>query len=158
MKLRLVAVVGLTIVSVQPALAQQTMKCDGPPDACRQLADFAAGWDAAFNKHDAVALAALYTPDAIIVSEEAIVHGREAIEKMWTDAFYAGWSSILNTVDQAQVVGDMAWWVGDWSATGPGPNHSTQPFQGKWGEVLVRDGGAWKIRMNTSNTMKTAAQ
>jgi ketosteroid isomerase-like protein len=41
----------------------------------------------AFNKNDAAALAALFTEDAIFVSDRGPVNGRQAIEKFWADEF-----------------------------------------------------------------------
>ena len=44
-------------------------------------------YDEAFNKNDAAALAALYTEDAVVVTDTGPIYGREAIEKYFADVF-----------------------------------------------------------------------
>jgi uncharacterized protein (TIGR02246 family) len=44
-------------------------------------------YDEAFNNGDAVALAATYTEDGILVHDAGPVYGREAIEKYYSDLF-----------------------------------------------------------------------
>jgi ketosteroid isomerase-like protein len=44
-------------------------------------------FDEAFNKHDASAVAAFYTANAIQTTPVGVFSGREAIEKFFTDLF-----------------------------------------------------------------------
>src|SRR5689334_7466526 len=88
MKLHLLAAASLAIGLAVPALAKEKIgPCTGPEDACRQIADATKAEELAFNKKDAAAVAALYTQDAVYVTEGPDVSGRDAIEKTYTDAF-----------------------------------------------------------------------
>jgi uncharacterized protein (TIGR02246 family) len=158
MKLRLL-VTGLAIGFVTPAVAQEkTGTCTGPQETCLQIVNLIKSYDDAFNKKDAAALGAVFTPDAVEMWEGPMLSGREAIEKFHADGFKAGWSNVVVNVIQMHAAGDMTWAVGDWSDTGPGPNTTTQPYHGNWGGVWVHNGGAWKLRMLTTNTIETAPQ
>jgi ketosteroid isomerase-like protein len=45
----------------------------------QQLVAYDKSYDEAMNKNDAVALAALYTKDAVLVNDTGVIYGREAI-------------------------------------------------------------------------------
>ncbi len=153
---RLLTVASLAIGFATPALAQEkSAACDGPQDACQQIVSIPKKWEAAFNKKDAAGAAALYAQDAILVPEGPIVSGREAIQKFWSAAIQAGFSDAVVNTDQVRVAGDVAWGAGDWRETGPGPNHATQPFHGKWGAVFTRDGGTWGLSLDAVNTIES---
>jgi uncharacterized protein (TIGR02246 family) len=53
----------------------------------QQLAAFVKKFDEAKNTNDAAAMAALFTEDAIIVTDTGPIYGREAIEKYHEEAF-----------------------------------------------------------------------
>ena len=130
------------------------MKCDGAQDACQQIADIARKYDEALNKRDAAAIAALYTPDAVLVTEGPTLQGPDAIEKSLAGAFKAGVIGKHATeIDQVHVQGNLAWAIGSWSDTGP--SNGSHPMHGNWGGVIVPEGGNWKIRMLTVNTIET---
>lgn len=155
MKLRLLAAAGLAIGFVVPALAQEKMgPCTGPEDACRQVANLVKSYNVAFNKQDAAAVAALYTQDAVYATEGPIISGRDAIEKFYADGFKAGFSNMMANMSESHIMGESAWGVGDWSATGPGPNHTTQPYHGNWVNLFVHNGSTWKIRLDTYNVIE----
>ena len=154
MRASLLVSIGLVSIFAIPVGAQPI--CDGPQDTCRALVDLTAKYSAAFNKNDAVALAALYTSDAVIVGEAPIASGREAIEKSFAGLFKGGGvSNHMASVIQVHVIGDMAWRFGDWSWMGPGANHATQKYHGYWSTVNQREGGDWKIREETWNAIET---
>jgi uncharacterized protein (TIGR02246 family) len=143
MKRRLLfALAGLAIGLTMPALAQ--LKESAPSEQDRQQIDAqAARYAEAANRHDAAAIAALFTEDGVFVSPDGILSGRPAIEKLYRDTFNAGPVSdtaIKNT--ELHVLGDLAWAVGQW-------RNNTQ--QGHWGLVDERRGGAWQIRMLSFN-------
>ena len=105
--------------------------------------------DSAQDRHDAAAIAALFTEGGVIVSPEGILSGRQAIEKFYRDTFNAAavsGSAIKTT--ELHVAGDLAWAVGQW-------RNNTQ--QGNWGSVDERRGGAWQLRMLTFNVTPAAA-
>jgi ketosteroid isomerase-like protein len=83
MKIRLVvALVGLAISFAVPAFAQQK------DTAASQIDEqIVKKFDEAFNNGDAAAVAALYTEDAVQVTPQGPVFGREAIEKLFTGMF-----------------------------------------------------------------------
>ena len=56
-------------------------------DTTDQLHAFSKKVDEAWNNNDAAALAALFTEDAVIVTDHGPVHGLEAIGKHWADVF-----------------------------------------------------------------------
>jgi uncharacterized protein (TIGR02246 family) len=152
MGLRFLALTGLAMSFVVPALAQDKgAKCTGPRDECQQNVEVWKNFDAAYGKHDAAATAALFTDDGVWVFPDATLRGRPAIEKRVNDNLKAGYSNEVTIVDEVHVVADTAWVDGHWSGTVPGPNNTTQPVQGRWGSVHGREGDGWKIRMSTVN-------
>jgi uncharacterized protein (TIGR02246 family) len=151
----IVAVVGLAIGLAMPAAAQQPSTCDGPQDACQQIVNSGKQFEAAYNKKDAPGVGAIFTADAVVLGEGPTLSGREAIQKSYGEGFKAGWTNNSSPVGQVHVAGNMAWAVGSWSATGPGPNNTTQQYHGNWGAVYVNDGGAWKCRMLTWNSIES---
>jgi uncharacterized protein (TIGR02246 family) len=155
MKLHLLAVTGLAIGCALPATAQEKMGfCMGQQDDCRQIKGRVKAFDNAFNKKDAAALAANYTPDGISLLEMPVLSGREAIAQAFSEFFKMGASNMVETITQAHVMGDMAWAFGDWSDTEPGPNNTTHPVHGNWSAVYVRGGGTWLVRQSTANVIR----
>jgi ketosteroid isomerase-like protein len=154
-KLTLVAAAGLSTVFVVSASAQQAPTCEGPKDACQQIADLSKVYDTAFNNHDVATIVGGFTPDATDVGEGVMLSGREALEKFYSDGFKAGWSNHSSGPTEVHVMGDWAWAVGTWSGLPPG---AKDKVQGTWGAVDIRQGGAWKIRMLTWNVAEPAPQ
>jgi hypothetical protein len=86
MKMHLVAIAGLVISSALPTFAQQ--KEPTPREQDRQwLGALLKKFDDAWNNNDAAVLAALYTDDAVIVTNTGPIYGRDAIEKHFADLF-----------------------------------------------------------------------
>ena len=86
MKIRLLgALVGLAIDFTVPTFAQEKETVD--PQIAQQTRALSNKYDEAFNKNDAAALAALYTEDAVEVTDTGPIYGREAIEKYFADVF-----------------------------------------------------------------------
>jgi len=148
----------LAIGFAGPAIAQSvTPICDGPRDACQQIEAMAKAYSAAENSRDMNATLALFTEDAVWMPEEPALIGREAIRGFLEGLFKANLSGSSLTVRQMHIVGDMAWCVGDWKNEGPGPNNNILQYHGHWGDVLVRSGNTWKIRMLTTNLIENEA-
>ena len=79
MKIRLLGVlVGLDGFAL-PTFAQQKNAVD--PQIAEELSALGKATDEAYNNGDAAALAALYTKDALLLTNTGPVYGREAIEK-----------------------------------------------------------------------------
>jgi uncharacterized protein (TIGR02246 family) len=107
-------------------------------------------YDAAFNSHDAAAVAALYTEDGYHLFHGK-AHGRQAIEKSYTYDFQSRHpNNHVTTVDQVIVVGNEVRTRDRWSATqndyGPIDNH-----EGYFSWIIVREGDSWKIRKDTTS-------
>ena len=83
MKRRLLfALAGLAIGLTMPALAQ--LKESAPSEQDRQQIDAQeARYAEAANRHDAAAIAALFTEDGVFVSPDGILSGRPAIRPTW---------------------------------------------------------------------------
>src|ERR1700680_665477 len=89
MKMRLLcALVGLAISFALLTFAQQKDAVD--PKITAKLNANIKAYDEAVNNNDAAAIAALYTEDAVFVSDRGPVYGRKSIEKWYADVF-PGW-------------------------------------------------------------------
>jgi hypothetical protein len=69
---------------------------------------FAMKYDAAINKHDAAAIAALYTQDAVWATYHfGVFHGRQKIEKAYAYNDFIRWNkqNYATTVNRVTVVG-----------------------------------------------------
>ena len=133
-----------------PALAEDTSASAADR---QQLADLAKQHDAALNRKDAAAAAALFTEDAVVVPPGPTFAGRDAIQKDMEKGIKDGHGNHVSTTDQIHVSGDLAWTTGGWSMTVPGPDNSVRPLHGNYGAVEQREGGAWKIRALTYNVI-----
>ena len=149
MKLHLLVAASLAVGLAVPALAQEKVApCTGPEDACRQLAESIRGYDAAFNKKDAAAVAAFYTEDAVYVTEGPILSGRDAIEKSYVNAFKTDSNLVLNT-QESRIMGDVSVAYGAWNVVSSG-----RSLHGNWVTLYVHTGGAWKMRVDTFNVIE----
>ncbi len=154
MKIRfLITLIGLAISFALPTFAQQK---ETAADSQRIRA-MNNSYTEAVNNNDAAAVAALYTEDAVIVSERGPILGREAIEKWYADVF-KGWhpKDHFGKDDQEGrhiigTAGNEAWDTGEWSETGQGKSGEPIPIKGYWSAVYTREGDNWKIRMLTYN-------
>ena len=160
MKIHLmINLVGLAISFAVPAFAQQKDTVD--PQRIEQIDAIAKKFDEAFNNGDAAALAALYTEDAVFVTPEGLVYGREAIEKHWADTFQqAHFSNHLNKADQYSphmigTSGDEVWRAGEWSFTVQGKSGDPIKLKGYWSAINVREGDTWKTRLDVYNLTPT---
>ena len=57
------------------------------PQTDQEIRALTKKYDDAFNKHDAAALASVFTEDAVQVAPEGLIYGRQAIEKKFADTF-----------------------------------------------------------------------
>ena len=116
-----VALVALAISSALPTFAQQTNTPD--PQLREQLVALLKKFDDAMDKNDATARGALYTQDAIEVTDQGPIYGREAIEKHYADLFQkVHFINQVSTLDQDSphpigTTGNEVWETSAWSAT-----------------------------------------
>jgi ketosteroid isomerase-like protein len=102
----LIILVGLATSFAVPAFAQQKDTVDS------QIAEqVTKKIDEAFNNGDAVAVAALFTEDAVQVTPQGPLFGRGAIEKNFAGMFQQGhYSNHLNKDDQGIPSHDRNGW------------------------------------------------
>jgi ketosteroid isomerase-like protein len=162
MKTRLLlAVAGLAIGSALPTFAQQKETVD--PQLREQIDAFAKKFDPPFINGDAAALAALYTEDAIEVTDQGPIHGREAIEKHYADLFQkVHFTNKVTTLDQDSphvigTTGNEVWETVAWSATIQGQKGEPIQIKGYASSIAVREGGVWRKRLLTWNVTPAPA-
>jgi uncharacterized protein (TIGR02246 family) len=156
MKVRsVVTLVGLAISFALPTYAQQNTTPDR--QVIEQLGVLGQKYKEAYNNNDAAALAALYTRDAVIVTPQAPVYGRDAIENWYADQFEQ-WHFKNHTSkadpDSIRLIGtggDALWLNGEWSETIQDPKGGPIEVNGYWSNIFVREGDTWKIRLDTFN-------
>ena len=95
----LLTLVGLAIIFALPTFAQQKETIDSQIDE-----QIVKKFDEAFNNGDAAALAGLFTQDAVWVTPQGPVVGREAIQQRFAGMFQQGhYSNHLNKDDQGSL-------------------------------------------------------
>jgi uncharacterized protein (TIGR02246 family) len=149
----LLALAGLAIGFTVQTLAQQKDTVD--PQIIEQLAALPKKFAAAFNNNDGAALAALYAEDAVLATDSGPIYGREAIEKFYVDLFkQVHFSNQVAKPYSPHIIGttgnDM-WWNGEWSNTIKGDNWGPIDQKGYFANILVREGGDWKVRLDIFN-------
>ena len=149
------ALVGLAISFALPTYAQQKEMVD--PKIAEQLIALAKKFDDAFNNNDAAAVAALFTEDAVLVTDTGLVYGREAIEKHLADLLQKfRFSDHIGKADQYSphtigTAGNEMWATGEWSCTVRGESGGPIQSKGYWSAIYVREGNVWKKRMDIYN-------
>ena len=82
-KSRIVAILGMAITFALPSFAQQSDVADF--QTTKSFFKSFGAYDQAFNDNDAAAIAAYYTRNAVLVTPEGPIQGREAIRNgIWT--------------------------------------------------------------------------
>jgi ketosteroid isomerase-like protein len=100
----------------------------------------------AFNRKDAAAVAALYTDDAVIIRQNGIVRGRDAIHKDREAAVKAGHDLKLR-YHASRIEGNSAWSFAEFEVRGRGKDGADILRHGYSTTVWVRDAGKWKIQV-----------
>ena len=157
MKKRLVVpLLGLAISVALPTYAQQKDMAD--PQTTQKIAAILNAFSEAHMNNDAVAVAALFTRDAVMVTTEGPMIGRQAIQK-WHADLYQWWrpKNRITKLDENVVhligtAGNELWATVEWSETGQGKNGEPLPIKGYKLVVFVREGDDWKIRLDAWNT------
>ena len=136
----------------------KTEQTNTPDPQLRQQLDAKyRNYDEAFNNNDAAGMATFFTEDAVLVSDKGPISGRAAIEKSYADLFKEfHCSNHIGKPDQYSphiigTAGNELWSSGDWSLTLQGETGDPIPLKGYWSEIYVREGDAWKVRMQTWN-------
>jgi uncharacterized protein (TIGR02246 family) len=150
-KCLVVPLVGLAISFALPTYAQQKDLAD-PQTTQKILAMFKAGLEA-HNNHDAAANAANYTRDAVFLTPDRPIIGRQAIQKWYTEMYQSLHNQPKNCMAKVDgnafhligTAGNELWATGEYSETSLGKNG--EPFPSKsynfW--IFAREGDDWKI-------------
>jgi uncharacterized protein (TIGR02246 family) len=141
MKIRtVVTLVGLAIGFALPGLGQEQNAVD--PEVRQQIEAVLRQFDEAFNKHDAAAIAALFTPEAVEMfpfEAPTTISGQQAIQKRYeAEASESSASNMTHKLVQVYPVGDDICAFTD---------YSVMMWKGHSLVVYVRDADTWKIRM-----------
>jgi uncharacterized protein (TIGR02246 family) len=152
MKMRLViALIGLAIIFALPTFAQQKDTVD--PKIKQQIRVLAAKYDEAINKHDAAAVAALYTEDGVRASDWGTFHGRQSIEKSYGKYDFQRWpvSGFFTAVNRVFTVRNEVRSTGTWSGVFVNHSGGHDNDGGYYSWIVVREGDTWKIRRNIAH-------
>jgi uncharacterized protein (TIGR02246 family) len=119
------------------------------------LADHSKAWDAAFNSNSAEALAALYTEDAVEVTNQGPIYGRDAIQAHYETLLKTfSFSEHGGALHKAYTLSDDGTVVlshGAYSFVASDSNGNSMPLTGYWSSVSVLEDGVWRDRMQTWN-------
>jgi uncharacterized protein (TIGR02246 family) len=151
-KCLVVPLAGLAIGFALPTYAQQKDLAD--PQTTQKLLALTKANAEAHNNNDAAAIAAFYTRDAVFVTPEGPITGRQAIQKWFAD-LYQQWhpKNCISNVDGNAyhligTAGKELWATGESSETGQGNNGEPIPVKFRWLCIFVREGDDWKVRVN----------
>src|ERR1700759_5682610 len=132
---------------------RQTMKIqNADPELRQQLLSLARKFEDAWNNNDAVALAALFTEDAVLVEQSGPVYGRKAILKHYAEAFrnvHFSNHHITYGPESPHLLGTAGkemWQNGAWSLTWRVKEGPPVNGQGYHSSIAVNDEGVWKKR------------
>jgi|HubBroStandDraft_6_1064221.scaffolds.fasta_scaffold956487_1 uncharacterized protein (TIGR02246 family) len=143
----------LVAVAMIPAFAAEPQKGDLAADvaAINALNDKLV---AAFNSNDAIAMAATFAEDAILMlSNQPAIEGRNTIQSRFEVRFKNNWVKIVNTTLEIEVAGDWAYIRGHFThAVTPKSGGKTVEGSSKYLRILRRQSdGSWKIYRSIDN-------
>lgn len=149
MKMRsLLTLAGLAIGFAVPTIAQDKNAVD--PQVRQEIEAALMKFDEAFNKHDAAAIAALYSPDAVQVwgweTGGAAVFGQRAIEKRYAIAVAGDMSDHVSKLVQVYAIGNEISAISEWSVA---------QWKGYAATIYVHDADKWKSRMEYATSSMT---
>ena len=142
----------LSVLAILVLLASAAVAADATTEARNAIEQANARFTKEFEQHNAAAIAAMYTEDAVVLPPgQEMVKGRPAIEQFWKSTMNAGVKSAVLTTLDVTISGDMAVEVGTVELTiAPEGKPATKSFA-KYLVVWKREGGAWKLHRDTWN-------
>jgi uncharacterized protein (TIGR02246 family) len=147
-----------TIFVSLPAFAEQKEISDTA--LLSELTEHSKGWDDAFNSNTAEALAAKYTEDAVEVTNQGPIYGREAIQKHYAELLKKfKFSNHTGKVHKSYALSDdhnIVLSHGEYSFTASDDKGNSIPLQGYWSSVSVKENGVWRDKMQTWNVAQTS--
>lgn len=113
-----------------------------------------AEWVAAFNRGDAIAVAALYTEGATLMPPNIeMVRGRQGIQEFWQGAIQRGLKDAVLTTVEVQADGNTAYEIGRVSLTVHAKDQAPKPILSKYVVVWKRQAdGSWKLHVDIWNS------
>ena len=107
--------VGLATGFVVPTFAQEKEEVN--PHMLQLIEANDKAYDQAFNKHDAAAIAALYSENAVLLTPDGVFTGQANIEKRYTQLLQrTNYTDHVNKLDQVHTpLGVNPWAVGSWT-------------------------------------------
>jgi uncharacterized protein (TIGR02246 family) len=115
-------------------------------------------YDEAVNNNDAAAVAALFTEDAIFVTEAGLFYGRQGVENLYAEWFDApDWhiSDYIGKIDPNSIhflgTTDYVMLGGKWTETNQVEGEKPFQLQGYWSWIVTRVHDDWKILLLTYN-------
>jgi uncharacterized protein (TIGR02246 family) len=136
----LLTLAGLAIGFAVPTIAQEQNTVD--PQIRQEIEAAHTKFVEAFNKHDAAAVAALFTQDAVQMldwGEGGTFCGQQAIEKHYATDFVSSPPELVGRLIQVYAIGDKISAISEWSSG---------LWKGYGARIYVRDLDTWKIRMD----------
>jgi len=118
------------------------------PSPVEIASEYAKRWEAPWNLEGPKAIAALYTPDSVLVGA-VIGVGPAAIEQQLHLLFQSGWTRVAIRVVHARAVGGVVLAVSEFSASGSGQN-AGKTLNGKSSHVLTEFDGGWLSAMHSA--------
>jgi uncharacterized protein (TIGR02246 family) len=152
MKKRLVvSLVGLAINFALPTYAQQKDLAD--PETIQKFVAMGKAASEAHNNLDAAAFAAFYARNAVFLTPDRPIIGRQAIQKWFTDFFQKSPQHPQNSMGKIDgnalhvigTDGNTMWATGEYSETVQGKNGEPIPVKSYNFWIFVREGEDWKI-------------
>ena len=153
----LLALVGLAISFALPIFAQDKedvkpfpfTPIPAGPQLVQQIEAINQKFDEAFNKHDAAAVGALYTANAVQTTPQGSFSGREAIQGYITDLFQRHHpTDRVTKMSYVYAFGGDICALGGWTVT----IDNSRNFGGYLVIVYTFVGGTWKIRSSAQPT------
>ena len=102
-------------------------------------------------------MASVYSEDAVLVADAGPIYGRKAIEKNWADTFTKiHFSKHVSKQEEYSphvigTTGNEVWTTGEFDQTFQVENGSPLRITGRYLSILVREGDAWKSKVDTYN-------
>jgi ketosteroid isomerase-like protein len=145
---------GILAASGSMVLAVASAAAGGAP--VRAAIEAASGkFMAALARGDAAELASFYSAEARVFPPNAeIVHGKDAIQKLWQGVIDAGIKEAVLTTLDVEARGDLACEIGTYVMKGAG---GKVVDSGKYVVVWKRENKQWKVHRDIWNTSLPAS-
>ena len=154
-KCLVVPLVGLAISFALPTYAQQKDLAD--PQTVQKIQAFGKVASEAHDNLDAAAFAAIYARDAVFLTPDRPIIGRQAIQKWFTAFFQSSPLHPQNSMVKVDgnafhligTAGNTVWATGEYSEIVQDKNGEPRPVHSYNFWIYVREGEDWKLLVDT---------